>query len=39
MPKCFSLNVLHNYFDDPKLFSDLYSAKFLGTLENYSFRV
>jgi len=28
-----SLNVLHNYFDNPtKLFSDLYLAKFLNIL-------
>jgi len=26
-----SLNVQHNYFDDPKLFSDLYLVKFLDT--------
>jgi len=24
-----SLNVLHNHFDDPKLFSDLYLPKFI----------
>jgi len=24
-----SLNILHNYFDGPKLFSDLYPVKFL----------
>jgi len=26
-----SLNILHNYFDSPKIFSDLYLAKFLDT--------
>jgi len=26
-----NLSVRHNYFDDPKLFSDLYLAKFLDT--------
>jgi len=31
------LNVLRSYFDDPKLFSDLYLAKFLDTLAKLFF--
>ena len=32
-----SLSVLHNYFDNtPKLFSDLYLAKFLEMVKSFS---
>jgi len=32
-----SLSILHNYFDDPKLFSELRPAKFLHILTNKIF--
>jgi len=30
-----SLSILHNYFDDPKLFSELRPAKFLHILAKF----
>jgi len=33
------LNVLHNYFDGPKLFLDLYSSKFLDSSAKAFFSV